>query len=60
MLRRANRRKRRAEAGDLRSVYLFARHTAAHGLIDPPIEWRMASRTRILQGIQRLYGVGDT
>jgi len=26
--------------------------------IDLPIEWRMASRTRVLHGIQKLYGVG--
>jgi len=31
---------------------------AASQAIDLPIEWRMASRTRVLQGIQKLYGVG--
>ncbi len=31
---------------------------AATQAIDLPIEWRMASRTRVLQGIQKLYGVG--
>jgi len=27
-------------------------------MIDRPIRWKMASRTRILKGIQKLYGVG--
>ena len=31
---------------------------AASQAIELPIEWRMASRTRVLQGIQKLYGVG--
>lgn len=31
---------------------------AASQAIDLPIEWRMASRTRVLHGIQKLYGVG--
>ena len=31
---------------------------AASQTLNNPIEWRMASRTRILQGIQKLYGVG--
>ncbi|MDB4712556.1 GspE/PulE family protein, partial [Verrucomicrobiales bacterium] len=31
---------------------------AASQAINYPIEWTMASRTRILQGIQELYGVG--
>jgi len=35
----------------------LARQTASQ-MIDCPIEWSMASRTRILQGIQELYGVG--
>ena len=35
----------------------LARQTASQ-MIDSPIEWSMASRTRILQGIQELYGVG--
>ena len=35
----------------------LARQTASQ-MINSPIEWSMASRTRILQGIQELYGVG--
>ncbi len=31
---------------------------AASQSISMPVEWRMASRTRVLQGIQKLYGVG--
>ena len=31
---------------------------AASQVIQLPIEWRMASRTRVLHGIQKLYGVG--
>jgi general secretion pathway protein E len=31
---------------------------AASQVIHLPIEWRMASRTRVLHGIQKLYGVG--
>ncbi|MGI8602306.1 MAG: GspE/PulE family protein [Verrucomicrobiales bacterium] len=36
---------------------LLTKQAASQGLA-LPIEWRMASRTRILQGIQKLYGVG--
>ncbi len=36
---------------------LYARQAASQ-MIQFPIEWAMASRTRILQGIQELYGVG--
>ncbi len=36
---------------------LIARQGAGQS-IDNPIRWKMASRTRILQGIQKLYGVG--
>ncbi len=36
----------------------FLARQAASQMIDYPIEWSMASRTRILQGIQELYGVG--
>jgi general secretion pathway protein E len=36
---------------------LLARQAASQG-IDLPIEWTMASRTRIINGIQKLYGVG--
>ncbi|MFT5105145.1 MAG: type II secretory ATPase GspE/PulE/Tfp pilus assembly ATPase PilB-like protein, partial [Pseudoalteromonas tetraodonis] len=36
---------------------LLARQAASQ-MIPCPIEWRMASRTRIIQGIQELYGVG--
>ncbi|MGI9243897.1 MAG: GspE/PulE family protein [Verrucomicrobiales bacterium] len=36
---------------------LLARQAASQ-MIDCPIEWRMASRTRVIQGIQELYGVG--
>ena len=31
---------------------------AASQAIDVPIEWHMASRNRVLRGIQKLYGVG--
>ncbi len=31
---------------------------AATQALNVPLEWRMASRTRILHGIQKLYGVG--
>ncbi len=36
----------------------FLARQAASQMINCPIEWSMASRTRILQGIQELYGVG--
>ena len=36
---------------------LLARQAASQG-IDLPIEWTMASRKRIISGIQKLYGVG--
>ena len=36
----------------------FLARQAASQMISCPIEWSMASRTRILQGIQELYGVG--
>ncbi len=36
----------------------FLARQAASQQIAYPIEWSMASRTRILQGIQELYGVG--
>ncbi len=36
---------------------LFARQAASQ-MIDMPVDWCMASRTRILRGIQELYGVG--
>jgi len=36
---------------------LLARQAASQ-MISSPIEWRMASRTRVIQGIQDLYGVG--
>ncbi|MGK0185920.1 MAG: general secretion pathway protein E [Verrucomicrobiales bacterium] len=36
---------------------LIARQAASQG-IDLPIEWKMASRTRIINSIQKLYGVG--
>ncbi len=36
---------------------LLARQAASQ-MIACPIEWRMASRTRVIQGIQELYGVG--
>ncbi|MEM0896801.1 MAG: ATPase, T2SS/T4P/T4SS family [Verrucomicrobiota bacterium] len=36
---------------------LFARQAASQ-LIKVPVDWCMASRTRILRGIQELYGVG--
>ena len=36
---------------------LLARQAASQG-IEVPIEWTMASRTRIINGIQKLYGVG--
>lgn len=36
---------------------LLARQAASQG-IDLPIEWKMASRTRIINSIQKLYGVG--
>ena len=36
---------------------LLARQAASQ-MISCPIEWRMASRTRIISGIQELYGVG--
>lgn len=36
----------------------FLARQAASQMISCPIEWSMASRTRVLQGIQELYGVG--
>jgi general secretion pathway protein E len=36
---------------------LLTKQAASQGLA-MPIEWRMGSRTRILHGIQKLYGVG--
>jgi type II secretory ATPase GspE/PulE/Tfp pilus assembly ATPase PilB-like protein len=36
---------------------LLARQGAAQ-MINRPVRWKMASRTRVLQGIQKLYGVG--
>lgn len=36
---------------------LYARQAASQ-MIDCPIEWCMSSRTRILEGLQKLYGVG--
>lgn len=36
----------------------FLARQAASQMINYPIEWVMASRTRILQGLQELYGVG--
>jgi type II secretory ATPase GspE/PulE/Tfp pilus assembly ATPase PilB-like protein len=36
---------------------LIARQSAGQG-IGLPIEWKMASRTRIIKSIQKLYGVG--
>lgn len=36
---------------------LLAKQAASQG-VELPLEWRLASRTRVLQGIQKLYGVG--
>ena len=36
---------------------IYARQAASQ-MIDYPIEWCMSSRTRILEGLQKLYGVG--
>jgi type II secretory ATPase GspE/PulE/Tfp pilus assembly ATPase PilB-like protein len=36
---------------------LYARQAASQ-MVDHPIEWCMASRTKILEGLQKLYGVG--
>ena len=36
---------------------LHARQAASQ-MIKVPVEWHMASRTRIIEGLQRLYGVG--
>jgi type II secretory ATPase GspE/PulE/Tfp pilus assembly ATPase PilB-like protein len=36
---------------------LLTKQAAAQGL-DRPVEWRLASRTKVLQGIQKLYGIG--
>lgn len=36
---------------------LYARQAASQ-MIDHPIEWCMSTRTKILEGLQKLYGVG--